>query len=90
MEDKVVFLGFKVFISDHSYAYSDSRNTQFSFVEKSQSKIMVFRMINIDIYNFILDQTKLLRLVVNRSLTSLNLRSTEIALTEPFKKQTVT
>ena len=42
-EDIVVFLGFKVFNSDNSYRFSCTSNTQVTFVEKPQLKIISFR-----------------------------------------------
>ena len=56
MEDIVVFLELNAFTSDNSYLFSNSKNTQFHFVEKPHR---VFKVGIIAIL-VILDQTKLL------------------------------
>ena len=48
MEDIVIFLGLKVFNSDHSYMVSCSKNAKVTFVEKPQEKIIIFKKIKIE------------------------------------------
>ena len=49
VEDIVVFLGLKMFISDNFHKFSCSRNALATFVAKPEWKILFFKIKNIDI-----------------------------------------
>jgi len=61
IDGKLLSIGLSLFNSNNSYLFSCSRNAQVTVIEKRQLKAINFKIFNINIYKFIFDQTKLLR-----------------------------